>query len=291
MASRKHLKTLLLAIAAFVATTCTAQISTDTKDYQTARKRLYIGTDTAGYYTVISQVISAASTHKHSTTAKAVFDYVTAQQVNLIAGSGINITGTYPNKTIINTGDLSNTNELQTLSTNPNLLSISAGNSVTVDTDPADDVTTDMNLGQDLAGNLPDGEVVGIRTNPVNAGIPANAQSVLRWTGSAWQPDGINMYQVVTTSQAVPASINQVWVDALSASITLNLPACNAANNSVKIEVAKSGGDNYPIVIEPAGSEQFSDGQTSKTLYSQGTSISCTCNWTGSVGFWRFINM
>lgn len=119
----------------------------------------------------------------------------------------------------------------------------------------------------------------------------ATTGQVLRWSGSAWQPDGTNYYTIVTTSQSVGAQYNQVWVDDLGASITLNLPACNAANNGVKIEVAKSGGDDYAVVVEPAGSEEFSDGETSKTLYSQGTSISCTCNWTGSVGFWRFINM
>lgn len=265
--------------------------STDTKDYQTARKRLYVGTDTAKYVTFITYLIDATSTHKHMPTGKAVYDFLVANQVNLIAGAGIQITGTYPDKTITNIGDLSNTNELQTLSTNPGVLYISDGNSVTVDTDPSDDVTTDMNLGADLSGNLPDAEVIGIRTNPVNAGTPANTQSVLRWTGSAWQPDGINMYQVVTTSQAVSAQYNEVWVDGLSTGITLNLPACNAANNGVKIVIAKSGSDDYGIVIEPAGSEEFSDGETSKTLYSQGTSISCTCNWTGSAGFWRFINM
>jgi hypothetical protein len=49
---------------------------------------------------------------------------------NYTAGTGISISGT----TISNTGDLSNTNEIQTLSLSGNSLSISSGNSVTLPT-------------------------------------------------------------------------------------------------------------------------------------------------------------
>lgn len=49
---------------------------------------------------------------------------------NYSAGTGISITGTAPNLNINNTGDLSNTNELQTLSLAGTTLSISNGNSV-----------------------------------------------------------------------------------------------------------------------------------------------------------------
>lgn len=51
---------------------------------------------------------------------------------NYAAGAGINVTGSAPNFTIVNTGDLSNTNELQTLSIAGNQLSISDGNTVTL---------------------------------------------------------------------------------------------------------------------------------------------------------------
>lgn len=114
---------------------------------------------------------------------------------------------------------------------------------------------------------------------------------VLRWSGSAWTPNGTNLYDIVTTSQTVSAQYNQVWVDDIGASITLNLPTCNAANNGVRIEIAKAGADTYAVVIEPSGSEEFSDGETSKTLYSTATALDCTCRWTGSVGFWLFKNM
>jgi len=84
---------------------------------------------------------------------------------------------------------------------------------------------------------------------------------------------------------------NQGWVEDLAASLPVHLPACNAANDGVKIEIAKAGADTYEVVIEPDGSEEFSDGSTAKSIFSTGTGISCTCRWTGSVGFWFFTNM
>lgn len=115
----------------------------------------------------------------------------------------------------------------------------------------------------------------------------ATTGQVLRWSGTAWIPNGTNLYDVVTTSQTVEAKYNQVWVGTLSAAITLNLPACNSGNSGVKIEIVKSGADSYGVTIEPAGSETFQDGETSKIIYTQGRGIACTCN----VGTWFFFNL
>lgn len=136
-----------------------------------------------------------------------------------------------------------------------------------------------------LSGNGTTGSPLDIAQQGATTG------QVLRWSGSAWVPNGTNLYDIVTASGSVAASLNQVWVDDLSASITLQMPACNAANDKVKIEINKAGADTYAVVVEPAGSEEFSDGETAKTIYSVGTGISCTCRWTGSVGFWFFLNM
>ncbi len=119
----------------------------------------------------------------------------------------------------------------------------------------------------------------------------ATTGQVLRWSGTAWVPNGLNLYDIVTTGGSIAAQYNEVWTGALSADITLNLPACNSTNDKVKIIVAKSGSDTHGVTIEPAGSEEFSDGSTAKTIYSQGTGISCTCRWTGSAGVWLFTNM
>jgi hypothetical protein len=146
-------------------------------------------------------------------------------------------------------------------------------------------------LSGDVTGTPGATVVEAIQGNPVNNAAPANSHTVLRWSGSEWIPNGTNLYDILTTSQTVAVQYNQVWVDDIGASITLNLPACNAANDGVRIEIAKAGADTYAVVIEPSGSEEFSDGNTSKTIFSQGTGISCTCRWTGSVGFWLYTNM
>lgn len=114
---------------------------------------------------------------------------------------------------------------------------------------------------------------------------------VLRWIGSDWVPNGTNLYDVVTTSQTVSIQYNEILVDTLSADITLNLPPCNATNDHVKFEFIKSGPDANAVNIEPAGSETFNDNAPTKTLYSQGTGLSCTCRWNGAAGVWYFKNM
>lgn len=119
----------------------------------------------------------------------------------------------------------------------------------------------------------------------------ATIGQVLRWNGSAWFPHGTNMYDVVTSSQTVGEQYNQVFVDTLTAPITLNLPPCNAANDGVKFEIVKSGSDTHAVHIEPAGSELFNDDATTKTLYNRGTALVCTCRWMGAVGKWHYISM
>lgn len=146
-------------------------------------------------------------------------------------------------------------------------------------------------LAGDVTGTPGATVVEAIQGQPVDDAVPGNQQTVLRWSGTAWVPNGLNLYDIVNSSQAVGEQNNQVWVDALSASITLNLPACNAANNGVKIEIAKAGADDWGVVVEPAGSEEFSDGNTAKTLYSTGTAISCTCRFVSGTGVWFFVNM
>lgn len=116
----------------------------------------------------------------------------------------------------------------------------------------------------------------------------ANTGQVIRWNGTAWVAAGLNNYDLVTTSQTVSASTNQVFIDTLTASVTLNLAPCNQANNGVKFEFVKMGPDNYSAIIEPSGVEAFVDGSPNKVLYSRGTTLTCTCRWTVSGGKWLY---
>jgi len=135
------------------------------------------------------------------------------------------------------------------------------------------------------SAKLANGSVTAAKLNQMGA----TTGQVLRWTGSAWTPTAPNQYLVVTSSQTVGVQHNQVFIDSLTASITLNLPPCNAANDQVKFEIAKQGGDSYPVHIEPAGLETFVDGAQTKTLYSRGVGFSCTCWYYSGTGKWLFI--
>jgi hypothetical protein len=133
---------------------------------------------------------------------------------------------------------------------------------------------------------------LGTQASPLDiAQQGATTGQVLRWNGSAWFPNGTNLYDVVTTSQTVSAQYNQVFVDTIAAPITLNLPPCNASNDGVRFEIVKSGPDVFAVNIDPSGSETFNDNATVKSLYNRGTTLICTCRWAASVGRWHYISM
>lgn len=119
----------------------------------------------------------------------------------------------------------------------------------------------------------------------------ATTGQVLRWSGSAWIANGLNLYDMKTTGGTISAQYNEVWAEDTGTPYTLNLPSCNSTNDKVKIVIGKtsSDGSSSAITIDPAGSEEFSDGAAQKKIYSNGTGLSCTCRWTGSVGYWFFI--
>lgn len=91
-----------------------------------------------------------------------------------------------------------------------------------------------------------------------------------------------------TTTQTLDETDNFVEIGTLSADITINLPACNATRNGWVYTIYKSGTDTDGVTIDPNGSETFTDGASTKTLYSQGVSADCKCRWNGSAGTWFF---
>jgi len=96
-------------------------------------------------------------------------------------------------------------------------------------------------------------------------------------------------WTAITATTTADQTHNFFEIGTLSAAITLNLPACNSTRDGWTYEVLKVGADVYGITIDANGSEQFTDGATTKTLYSQGNGARCKCKFSGS-GSWYFIN-
>ena len=97
---------------------------------------------------------------------------------NYSAGDGISISGTFPNFTITNTGDLSNTNEFQTLSLTGNTLSITPnGNSVTL---PGGN-TYNAGQGINIIGSAPNFTIENIGDDDAD---PANELQIISLAGN-----------------------------------------------------------------------------------------------------------
>jgi dihydroxyacetone kinase DhaKLM complex PTS-EIIA-like component DhaM len=90
---------------------------------------------------------------------------------NYAQGTGIGITGTAPNFTINNTGDLSNTNEIQQLSLTGNTLALSlGGGSVNVDASATNEIQALSLTGNTLALSLGGGSVTLPASNTYTQG-------------------------------------------------------------------------------------------------------------------------
>lgn len=91
-----------------------------------------------------------------------------------------------------------------------------------------------------------------------------------------------------TATATLDETDNYVEVSTLTGAATFNLPACNATRNGWEYRFLKTGSDTFGATIDPNGTEAFHDAATTKTFYSQGTSVMCKCKWNGSSGSWFF---
>ena len=176
-------------------------VTVDQKDYQVATKRLRIGTDTARYFTSILQTISAAATHRHSPTGKAVYDYVQSLLPTITAGAGISVTGTTPNFTITNTGDTNASDDLTTSSTaggdlsgpfsNLQIVANAVGAAeIAADAVGSSEIATDAVGSAEIAtGAVTTSEILNSTILGADlASMGATTGQVLTWGGSTWAP-------------------------------------------------------------------------------------------------------
>lgn len=109
-----------------------------------------------------------------------------------------------------------------------------------------------------------------------SAAFSANGVTATNWTA-------------ITSTTTADQTHSFFEIGTLVAGITLNLPACNATRNGWEYEVLKVGSDNFGITIDPNGTEAFTDGATTKTIYSQNNGARCKCKWNGSAGTWYYL--
>lgn len=121
-----------------------------------------------------------------------------------------------------------------------------------------------------------------------SAGVTSTATS----TQAAFASTGVTSLSWVTKTAdyTLDHTDRFLEVGTLTANATFTLPACNATRNGWRYEFQKTGTDTFGAVIDPNSTETFTDGASSKTLYSQGNTAVCTCRWSGSVGTWFFQN-
>ncbi len=176
------------------------------------------------------------------------------------AGAGIQITGTAPNFTIVNVGDL----------------------------DPSDDITTSSTAGGDLSGTfdnlqinpgvvgtaeLADGAVTGAKINAMGAD-PGN---VLKWDGTTWAPADATIYTSLniagTGSQTDPLRLNS-----FSAADGQVLAWNSMANLWVPAD------DTWGTQVAQTDATLAGNGTTASPLKiaSQGANIGQVLKWNGS---------
>lgn len=138
-------------------------------------------------------------------------------------------------------------------------------------------VSTDATLSGDGSGGSP------LKIAQQSAEV---SQS-LSWTGTTWIPSWGSPYVYVTATSGISADVNTVLVGTISGNITLGLPTCNALNDSHTFEFKKNGADAFGLIIDPAGSQTFFDGATTKTIYSP-LNLNCVCRFSAGTGTWFF---
>jgi hypothetical protein len=176
-----------------------------------ALKKLQVGTDTARYFTAISQSITGFSTHRQAPTAKAVYDFVSSTSSTVNTAAPIGGTGTVLDPITIANGAIPYA-KIQDVTAQriigragglagpPQELTLGngmgwSGSAITNtgDTDATNDLTTSTNFTGDVSGTFSTIRVEGFYGRPLNGTAPSNGQ-VYAWnsTSSQWVPTTVS---------------------------------------------------------------------------------------------------
>ena len=124
--------------------------------------------------------------------------------------------------------------------------------------------------------------VSGLAT--ASAGINATATS----TQAALNQKGVldTDYRTVTANATISETDFVTYVGTLTGDITLTLPACNSTRDGWTYRFMKKGTDAFAFILDPATTETFFDGASTKSYFGQGNSATCQCE-NGS--YWNLL--
>lgn len=229
---------------------------------------------------------------------------------NITAGGGITIFGTPPNITITNTGDISATNEAQTLSaggtTSPTVtlsqvtgtgggtITFAGGgnttlsrtsNTITItttgDPDAADDLTTSTSFAGDVTGIWNALTVERLRGVAVSATAPTTSQ-YLKYNGTAWAPANIVGSDLPTLTSSMMSDFAEAAQDATfpnvvaGANITVSY---NDAANTLTITGGAGGSGGISTLNGlTAGTQSFATSTTGTDFTISSTTATHTFN-------------
>lgn len=108
-----------------------------------------------------------------------------------------------------------------------------------------------------------------------SGGILGTSTSTLAAINVNGVEDGI--FRSVTTTSTLDENDHTVFIGTLGADITINLPACNSTRDGWIYHFMKKGTDAFGFILDPATSETFFDGATTKTYFGQGITSHCKC--------------
>ncbi len=290
----------------FLSAPAFAQTTTDSKDVQIAKKKLQIGTDTSKYFTAIKTALDALAKHKDVPTAKAVYDYIEAVAVIAAVSASPNAAKIKANTAATNGVTLQGTDGVYAeVFTSAEIgiglrdTSISAGKIARSGATTGQGLLWNgtawapANVGGGGGGSV---NTTARLSGDGSIGSPldiaqqsATTGQVLTWSGTAWIPSHGSPYTYVTANSSITAAVNTVLIPTLSASITLGLPTCDAANDGKQFLFQKSGDDTaYGATIDPSGTQAFADGSLTKTIFSPGIELTCTCRFASGTGTWFY---